>query len=142
MNKVMLVGRLTRDPEMRNANGKAVARFSVAVNRPFKNANGDYDVDFPNCTAWDKTAEFIGNYFKKGMMIGICGRLQTGSYTNKDGATVYTTDVVVENAEFVERKSAEDTVSGHSAPAKSSKSAKKQEVEEEPEETSVDDYPF
>ena len=105
MNKVTLVGRLTRDVESRTTeSGKAMARFSVAVNRRFKNAEGNYDADFINCICYDKTAEFIGKYFAKGSAIGIVGRIQTGSYTNKDGAKVYTTDVVVEDAEFVESK--------------------------------------
>ncbi len=107
MNKVILVARLCRDPEVRYTQGEnsnAIARFSVAVNRLFKNAEGNYDADFPSCVAFGKTAEFIEKYFKKGMMIGITGRLTTGSYTNKDGAKVYTTDVTVEEAEFVESK--------------------------------------
>lgn len=107
MNKVELVGRLTRDPEVRYTTGEsanAIARFSVAVNRRFKNAEGNYDADFINCVAFGKSAEFIEKYFKKGMAIGLTGRIQTGSYTNKDGQRVYTTDVVVEETEFVESK--------------------------------------
>lgn len=107
MNKVNLVGRLTRDPEVRYSTGEnatATARFSVAVNRRFKNAEGNYDADFINCVAFGKTAEFIEKYFNKGMSIGLSGRIQTGSYTNKDGVKVYTTDVVVEETEFVESK--------------------------------------
>lgn len=107
MNKVILVGRFTRDPEIRYSTGEsatATARFSLAVNRRFKNAEGNYDADFINCVAFGKTAEFIEKYFNKGMAIGITGRIQTGSYTNKDGQKVYTTDVVVEEAEFVESK--------------------------------------
>lgn len=107
MNKCMLVGRLTRDPEVRYTQGEnasAIARFSVAVNRRFKNNEGNYEADFINCVAFGKAAEFIEKYFKKGMAIGITGRIQTGSYTNKDGVKVYTTDVVVEESEFVESK--------------------------------------
>lgn len=107
MNKVMLVARLCRDPEVRYTQGEnqsAVARFSVAANRRFKNADGNYDADFINCVAFGKTAEFIEKYFKKGMAIGISGRITTGSYTNKDGIKVFTTDVTVEEAEFVESK--------------------------------------
>lgn len=107
MNKVQLVGRLTRDPEIRYSQGEnatATARFSVAVNRRFKNAEGNYDADFINCVAFGKSAEFVEKYFKKGMAIGLTGRIQTGSYTNKDGQKVYTTDVVVEETEFVESK--------------------------------------
>lgn len=107
MNKVELVGRLTRDPEVRYSQGEnasAIARFSVAINRRFKNAEGNYDADFINCVAFGKSAEFIEKYFRKGMAIGITGRIQTGNYTNKDSVKVYTTDVVVEEAEFVESK--------------------------------------
>lgn len=107
MNKSILVGRLTRDPEVRYSQGEnanAVARFTIAVNRRFKNSEGNYDADFINCVAFGKSAEFIEKYFKKGMAIGITGRIQTGNYTNKDGVKVYTTDVVVEEAEFVESK--------------------------------------
>lgn len=109
MNKVQLVGRLTRDPEIRYSQGEnatATARFSVAVSRRFKNAEGNYDADFINCVAFGKTAEFLEKYFKKGMAIGLTGHIQTGSYTNKDGQKVYTTDVIVEETEFVESKNA------------------------------------
>lgn len=108
MNKVILLGRLTRDPEVRYSQGDnstATARFSLAVNRKFKNAEGNYDADFINCVAFGKTAEFIEKYFHKGDMIALTGRIQTGSYTNKDGAKVYTTDVVVEEVEFAGGKS-------------------------------------
>ena len=112
MNKVQFVGRLTRDPEIRYSQGEnatATARFSVAVNRRFKNSEGNYDADFINCVAFGKSAEFVEKYFKKGMAIGLTGRIQTGSYTNKDGQKVYTTDVVVEETEFVESKGASNT---------------------------------
>ena len=107
MNKVVIIGRFTRDPEVKYTTGEnatATARFSLAVNRRFKNKEGNYDADFINCVAFGKTAEFIEKYFTKGMAIGITGRIQTGSYTNKEGQKVYTTDVVVEETEFVESK--------------------------------------
>ena len=107
MNKVVIIGRFTRDPEIKYSTGEnatATARFSLAVNRRFKNKEGNYDADFINCVAFGKTAEFIEKYFTKGMAIGITGRIQTGSYTNKEGQKVYTTDVVVEETEFVESK--------------------------------------
>ena len=107
MNKVIIIGRFTRDPEIKYSTGEnatATARFSLAVNRRFKNKEGNYDADFINCVAFGKTAEFIEKYFTKGMAIGITGRIQTGSYTNKEGQNVYTTDVVVEETEFVESK--------------------------------------
>ena len=126
MNKCTLVGRLTKDPEIRYSQGEkatATERFSVAVNRRFKNAEGNYDADFINCVAFGKTAEFLEKYFKKGMAIGLTGHIQTGSYTNKDGQKVYTTDVIVEETEFVESKNAsvnttKDT-STYSAPTSS-----------------------
>ena len=107
MNKVVLVGRLTRDPEIRYANNEkntCTARFSLAINRKFK-TNGQYEADFPNCVAMGKTAEFVERYFHKGDMIALDGRIQTGSYTNKDGNKVYTTDVFAENVEFAQSKS-------------------------------------
>ncbi len=106
MNKVILVGRLTRDPEVRTggANNTAVARFSVAVDRKFKRDGDDQTADFINCVAFGKTAEFMEKYFKKGMRIGIEGRITTGSYTDKEGKKIYTTDVTCENVEFVESK--------------------------------------
>ena len=118
MNKVQLVGRLTRDPEIRYSQGEnatATARFSVAVNRRFKNSEGNYDADFIICVAFGKSAEFVEKYFNKGMAIGLTGRIQTGSYTNKDGQKVYTTDVVVEETEFVESKGALNTDNSNSS---------------------------
>ena len=106
MNKVILVGRFTRDPEVRYTDGGAtVAKFSLAVDRRFKQ-DGGQDTDFISCVSFGKTAEFIEKYFRKGMKIGVCGRIQTGSYTNNDGQKVYTTDVAVEESYFVESKNA------------------------------------
>ena len=108
MNKVILMGRLTRDPEIRYSQGErstAVARYSLAVNRTFKR-DGDPDADFINCVAFGRQAEFAEKYFHKGIRIVITGRIQTGSYTNKDGVRVYTTDIVVEEQEFAESKAA------------------------------------
>lgn len=102
MNKVVLVGRLTRDPENRsNSAGVSNARFTLAVNRNFKNKDGNYDADFISCVAFRNTADFISKFFKKGSMICVEGRIQTGSYDAQDGSKRYTTDVVVDNAEFV-----------------------------------------
>lgn len=95
------IGRLTKDPDTRyTTDNMAVARFTVAVDRYGKDAG----TDFINCVAFKNTAEFIDKYFRKGMKIGITGHIQTGKYDNKDGKTVYTTDVVVDRAEFVEKK--------------------------------------
>lgn len=94
MNQTQLIGRLTRDIELRYTNsGKAVARFTLAVNRDFKNANGDYDADFINCTIWGKGAENLTNQVHKGSRIGIAGSIRTGSYENSQGTRVYTTEV-------------------------------------------------
>lgn len=106
MNKVIEIGRLTRDPEVRYSQGEnatAVAKFSLAVDRRFKR-DGEQSADFINHVAFGKTAEFVEKYLKKGTKVGVVGRIQTGSYTNKDGQKVYTTDVVVEEIEFAESK--------------------------------------
>lgn len=104
MNSVQLVGRLTRDPEVRyTEGGTSIARFALAVDRKFKSENGP-TADFPNCVAFGKTAEFIEKYFHQGMRMGCNGRIQTGSYTNNDGQKIYTTDIVIESCEFVESK--------------------------------------
>lgn len=138
MNKCEIVGRMTRDPETSNtASGNVATRFSIAVNRRFKNANGNYDADFINCIAFGKTAEFISKYFSKGMAIGLVGRIQTGSYTNKDGKKVYTTDVVAEEVEFVDSKSSNSN-SDNSESANSSNGLKFDGV---PDETDSD-FPF
>lgn len=117
MNKVILMGRLTRDPEVRYSQGErqtAVARYSLAVNRTFKR-EGDPDADFINCVAFGRQAEFAEKYFRRGIRIVITGRIQTGSYTNRDGVKVYTTDVIVEEQEFAESKAASDRNSGEYA---------------------------
>ena len=105
MNKVVLVGRLTADPELRQTqSGIASCRFTVAVNRRYKNeSTGEYDADFITCQAWRQTAEFISKYFSKGKMIALEGSLRTGKYTDKNHSDVthYTTDVFVDNVEFV-----------------------------------------
>lgn len=105
MNKAILVGRLTRDPELKStANGTNVCSFSVAVNRRYKNAEGNYDADFINCTAWRQTAEFVSKYFTKGRMIGVVGSIQTRNYDDKDGKKVYVTEVAADEVHFVESK--------------------------------------
>ena len=107
MNKVVLVGRLTAKPELRyTGSNTAYTRFSVAVNRPFANADGKRDADFINVVAWRKQAETISKFFDKGNLIALEGRLQTGSYDDKDGNKRYTVDVALDNFEFVESKNA------------------------------------
>ena len=122
MNKVILMGRLTRDPEVRYSQSNtgdgqmAIARYTLAVDRRF-NRNGDQSADFIGCVAFGRSAEFAEKYLKQGTKIAITGRIQTGSYTNKDGNKVYTTDVVVEEQEFAESKAASAEHTGGFAPA-------------------------
>lgn len=106
MNKVILTGRLTRDPEIRYAqqNDTAIARYTLAVDRMIRNA--EQSADFIRCVAFNKPAEFAEKYLRKGIKIAITGRIQTGSYTDRDGRKVYTTDIVVENQEFCESRNA------------------------------------
>ena len=110
MNKVILMGRLTKDPEVRYSQGEtpmAVARYTLAVDRRQARNNGnEQTADFINCVAFGRAGEFAERYFRKGTKIAITGRIQTGSYTNKDGVRVYTTDIVVEEQEFAESKNA------------------------------------
>ena len=106
MNKVILMGRLTRDPEVRYSAGEnsmAIARYTLAVDRRFKR-DGEATADFISCVAFGRAAEFAERYFRQGIRIVVSGRIQTGSYTNRDGNKVYTTDVVVEEQEFAESK--------------------------------------
>lgn len=108
MNKVILMGRLTRDPEIRYSagdNSMAIARYTLAVDRRFKRDN-EATADFIGCVAFGRSAEFAEKYFRQGLKIVVTGRIQTGSYTNKDGQKVYTTDVIVEDQEFAESKAA------------------------------------
>ena len=107
MNKVILMGRLTRDPDVRYSAGEnstAVARYTLAVDRRFRRDGDSATADFIGCVAFGRQAEFAEKYLRQGTKIAITGRIQTGSYTNKDGQRVYTTDVIVENVEFAESK--------------------------------------
>ena len=107
LNRVILVGRLTRDPELRyTPNGVAVANFTIAVNRPFKNKEtGENEADFINGVVWRKPAENLANYMKKGNQIGIDGRLQSRTYENQQGQTVFVVEVVADSVQFLESKS-------------------------------------
>ena len=110
MNKAILVGRLTRDPEVRYSQGDnatAVARYTLAVDRRFKR-DGEPTADFIPCVVFGRSAEFAEKYFRQGMRVSISGRIQTGSYTNKDGVKVYTTEVIVEEQEFAESRAESD----------------------------------
>ena len=120
MNRVILIGRLTRDPEVRYSQGEnamAVARYSLAVERRFNRNNDEQTADFINCVAFGRNGEFAEKYLHKGTKIAVTGRIQTGSYTNKDGVRVYTTDVVVEDHEFVESKNSSGNGDAGFAPA-------------------------
>ncbi|WP_337019438.1 single-stranded DNA-binding protein [Oceanobacillus massiliensis] len=105
LNRVVLVGRLTKDPDLRyTPNGVAVANFTVAVNRPFSNQQGNREADFINCVVWRKPAENLANYMKKGSLIGVDGRIQTRTFEGQDGKTVYVTEVVADSVQFLESK--------------------------------------
>ena len=109
MNKVILMGRLTRDPEVRYSQGEqatAIARYTLAVDRRFRRDSDQQTADFIGCVAFGRLGEFAEKYLRKGTKVVVTGRIQTGSYTNKDGQKVYTTDVVVEECEFAESKNA------------------------------------
>ena len=107
INRVVLVGRLTKDPELRyTPSGLAVVRFTLAVNRQFSNDSGEREADFINCVAWRKQAENLANFQKKGSLIGVEGRIQTGSYEGQDGKRVYTFEVVTESIQFLESRNA------------------------------------
>ena len=105
INNVVLIGRLTKDPELKyTQTGIATTRFTLAVNRPFKNQNGENKADFINIQVWRKQAENVANYLKKGSLAGVTGRIQTGSYENQQGQRIYTTDVVADSVQFLEPK--------------------------------------
>lgn len=116
MNKVIIMGRLTRDPEVRYSSGEramAIARYTLAVDRRMRRTNTpeEQTADFIPCVAFDKSGEFAEKYFKQGMRVLVSGRIQTGSYTNKDGQKVYTTEVIVEDQEFADSKNGSSGVS-------------------------------
>ena len=120
MNKVILMGRLTRDPEVRYTQGEtpsAIARYSLAVDRRIRSNNNENNTDFINIVAFGKAGEFAEKYFRKGTKVLITGRIQTGSYTNKEGVKVYTTDVVAEDQEFAESKNNSDNNGGSNSQA-------------------------
>ncbi|MCR5116580.1 MAG: single-stranded DNA-binding protein [Lachnospiraceae bacterium] len=115
MNKVILMGRLTRDPEVRYSQGEssmAIAKYSLAVDRRGRSQEGDQTADFINITAFGRAGEFAEKYLHKGTKVLVTGRIQTGSYTNKDGVKVYTTDVIAEDQEFAESKNASSSNGG------------------------------
>lgn len=114
INRVVLVGRLTRDPELRvSQSNVAVTNFNLAVNRPFTDANGERGADFINCVTFRKQAENVNQYVKKGSLVGIDGRVQTRNYENKDGQRVYVTEVVCDSVQFLEPKSSNNASDGN-----------------------------
>ena len=118
MNKVILMGRLTRDPEVRYSAGEnalAIARYTLAVDRKIRR-DGEATADFISCVSFGRTAEFAEKYFRQGLRIVVSGRIQTGSYTNRDGQKVYTTEVVVEEQEFTENKKSSETSQSSQTP--------------------------
>lgn len=133
MNTINLIGRLTKDPELRYSHGGvAICTFTLAVNRDFTNQNGEREADFIQCKAFKKTAENLANYQQKGSQVGVVGRLQTGSY-EKDGQRVYTTDVMVDRIEFLGSKGGQGNQGGHEDPFANNKG---------PIEVSEDNLPF
>lgn len=109
INNIVLVGRLTKDPDLRyTSSGSAVATFTLAVNRNFTNANGNREADFINCVIWRKPAETMANYAKKGTLLGVTGRIQTRNYENQQGTRIYVTEVVCENFQLLESRASSD----------------------------------
>lgn len=133
INRIVLVGRLTKDPDLRyTPSGAAVARFTLAVNRTFTNVQGEKEADFINCTVWRKQAENTANFLKKGSLAGVEGRIQTGSYEGQDGKRVYTTEVVADSVQFLEPKNSsrqtEDTRQGQQNNQESSQQFNGQDI--------------
>lgn len=141
MNKAILIGRLTKNPELRTtSNGNNICNFSIAVTRDYKNPDGEYEADFINCIAFKKTGELINQYCSKGGQIAVEGRIQTGSFTDKNGVKRYTTDIAVDKVTFLEKKNAqknENTVQKETENA-----AEKDPFEEFGEQVSLDDNEF
>src|SRR5690606_9331502 len=146
LNRVVLVGRLTRDPELRyTPNGVAVANFTVAVNRPFKNQQGEQEADFINCVTWRKQAENLANDMCKGHLIGVDGRIQTRSYENQEGKRVWVTEVLAESIQFLEYKKETEPQEQKSEPETEKKYENDFEIEQieaEPMDVSDDELPF
>ncbi|MFV0560392.1 MAG: single-stranded DNA-binding protein [Enterococcus sp.] len=109
INNVVLVGRLTKDPDLRyTSSGTAVATFTLAINRNFTNQNGDREADFINCVIWRKSAETLANYARKGTLLGVTGRIQTRNYDNQQGQKVYVTEVIAENFQLLESRASSE----------------------------------
>lgn len=146
LNRVVLVGRLTRDPDLRyTQNGNAVANFTIACNRPFKNEQGENEADFINCVIWRKQAENLANYMKKGSQIGVDGRLQSRTYDDKDGKTVYVTEVVADSIQFLESRNSSTNSKeqqNNQQNEQSNQAVQESPFTDEPIDISGDDLPF
>jgi single-strand DNA-binding protein len=148
INRVILVGRLTKDPEMRfTQSGKGVTSFTLAVKRTFKNAQGEYEADFVNCIAWNN-AENVANYLKKGSLAGVDGRIQTRNFEGQDGKRVFMTEVVAESVQFLEPKNSQSSNQGQSQNNNQQQSQNQRQDEDPfkndgtPIDISDDDLPF
>lgn len=143
INRVILVGRLVRDPDLRyTPNGVAVSNFTIAANRPFTNEAGEREADFVNCVTWRKTAENLANYMTKGSIIGVDGRIQTRSYDNVEGKKVYVTEVVAETIQFLESKNNKPPASNDEQKNNESNQPDPQQEMLEPIDVPQDDLPF
>ena len=142
MNKAILIGRLTRDPELRTTpTGRNVCQFSVAVSRNFTNANGEREADFINCVVWDKQAENLVKYQKRGNQIAVEGRIQTRNYDDKDGKKVYVTEVIATNVQFLDSKGASSDRAISNTQPSNSFNFNQSPIQDAPT-TSVEDDPF
>ncbi|WKG35932.1 single-stranded DNA-binding protein [Lactococcus lactis] len=142
INNVVLVGRLTRDPELKyTPQNQAVGTFSLAVNRPFKNANGEREADFINCVIWRQQAENLSNFAKKGALIGITGRIQTRNYENQQGQKVYVTEVVADNFQMLESNKSQGQ-QDNKPQTQNKKPQNNDSFGSDPMEISDDDLPF
>lgn len=150
INNVVLVGRLTRDVELKYTGGStAVVSFTIAVNRPFTKQTGEREADFINCVAWRKTAELIAQYTRKGSMVGVEGRIQTRSYDNQQGQKIYVTETVVDKVTFLDGKQTDNSKENKSTTNYSSNHQSAPPVKNEPDnsnsngiEINDDDFPF
>lgn len=146
MNRVVLVGRLTKDPELKyTPSGVAVASFTLAVNRSFTNQSGEREADFINCVVWRKPAENVANYLRKGSLAGVDGRIQTRNFEGQDGRRVFLTEVVAESVQFLEPRGARDGQGGNSNPPPNNNRNNQEDPfrnDGQPIDISDDDLPF
>ncbi|OMC86905.1 single-stranded DNA-binding protein [Viridibacillus sp. FSL H7-0596] len=143
INRAILVGRLTKDPELRySQSGVAVARFTLAVNRTFKGNDGEKQADFINIVVWRKQAENTANFLKKGSLAGIEGRIQTGSYEGQDGKRIYTTEVVADSVQFLEPRGAQEGSNGQNTQQQQQNAPQGQYGTNNQQQTRVNDDPF